>query len=217
MARRFDASYVEHATLPDGTPIVLRLVAPQDKEILRRGFEKWSAQSRYTRFLVPKQRLSDAELAYLCEVDQEHHFALGAVRDPAGRGGEPVGLGIARFIRLPDHAGAPVTAEAAIAVADEVQHQGLGRMLFERLVAAAVERGIEHFRCEVLCSNPGMKQLIERIAPSTKLEVSAGVYSIDFALPQTADERSPMYRLLRAAARGEIEWTEAVRRLWRRG
>ena len=216
MARRFDASYVEHATLRDGTPIVLRLVVAQDKEILRRGFEKWSDESRYTRFLVPKQRLSDAELAYLCDVDQERHFALGAVSDTAGRDGDPVGLGIARFIRLPERAGAPVTAEAAIAVADEVQHQGLGRLLFERLVAAAVERGVEHFRCEVLCSNPGMKQLIERLAPARKLEVSAGVYSIDFALPQTADERSPMYRLLRAAARGEIDWTEAVRRLWRR-
>lgn len=216
MALHFDASYVEHATLRDGTRVVLRLVAPGDQDILRRGFEKWSAQSRYTRFLAPKQRLSDAELRYLCDVDQERHFALGAVRDPAGDGGELEGLGIARFIRLPDREGVPVTAEAAIAVADEVQHQGLGRLLFERLVAAAVERGVEHFRCEVLCSNPGMKQMIERIAPSTELEVSAGVYSIEFALPQAADERSPMYRLLRAAARGEIEWTEAVRRLWRR-
>ena len=215
MERAFTADYVEHATLRDGTPILIRLVTPEDADIVRRGFERWSAESRYTRFLAPKERLTDEELHYLCNVDQERHFALGAVRADGDGAGNPVGLGIARFIRLPDREGEPITAEAAIAVADEVQHQGLGRILFTRLVAAAMERGIERFRCEVLCGNPGMKALIENIAPSRSLEVASGVYSIDFALPQVAEESAPMYRLFRAAARGQIEWTEAVRRMWR--
>ena len=47
---------------PDGHQVVLRLVCPDDKALLRRSFEKWSAESRYTRFLVPKQRLTDDEL-----------------------------------------------------------------------------------------------------------------------------------------------------------
>src|SRR5687768_9068575 len=98
-ARRFSTDYVERCVLRDGTPVLLRLVRADDKEALRRGFEGWSQQSRYARFLAPKQHLSDDELAYLCDVDQETHFALGALRDGDG---EPSGLGIARFIRLPD-------------------------------------------------------------------------------------------------------------------
>lgn len=220
-ARVFTADYVERTTLRDGTPVVLRLVVPEDAELLRRGFERWSAASRYARFFTPKVRLTDDELRYLCDVDQEQHVALGAIREAGDGHGEPVGVGIARFIRLPEVAGEPVTAEAAIAVSDEAQGKGLGRLLLQRLVAAAAERGIEHFRCEVLGTNQTMQRLIADIAPTQTREVASGVMSIDFALPAasaTDAERSvsAMYRFFRAAAEGAIEWTEAVRRFWRR-
>jgi acetyltransferase len=220
-ARVFTADYVERLTLRDGTPVILRLVTPEDKQLLRAGFERWSPQSRYTRFLVPKQRLTDEELRYLCEVDQERHFALGATSVAGDGHGGAVGVGIARFIRLPDVPGEPITAEAAIAVADEAQGKGLGRELFVRLVAAAAERGIERFRCEVLAANSSMKMLIEHVTPVHTTEVGGGVMSIDFPVPHvaTAEERaeSPMYRFFRAAAENAVEWTDAVRKLWRRG
>ncbi len=219
-ARTFTLDYLERVTLRDGTPVLLRLIAPEDKELLRSGFERWSPESRYARFLVPKQRLTDDELAYLTEVDQERHFALGALREGGETDAMPLGLGIARFIRLPDVEGEPVTAEAAIAVADEVQGLGLGRILFQRLVAAAAERGIERFRCEVLGVNHTMKMLLDGIAPEHTTEVSAGVMSIDFPLPGVVPgerpEESALYRLFRAAAENAVEWTAAVRRLWRR-
>jgi GNAT superfamily N-acetyltransferase len=222
--RFFTPDYVERAVLRDGTPVRLRLTAPEDKLLLRRSFERWSPESRYARFLVPKQRLTDHELSYLCDVDQETHFSLGAVREDGDGHGEAVGLGIARFIRLPDRPGEPVTAEAAIAVADEAQGKGLGKLLFLRLAAAAAERGIERFRCEVLCSNASMKELIRAIAPAYSLEVGSGVMTIDFALPALAHDApvsetqdSSLYEFFRAAARGAVDWTEAVRTFWRRG
>src|SRR4051812_14874359 len=168
MSRVFTADYVEHATLRDGTRVLLRLVTPDDKELLKRGFDGWSHASRYARFFVPKQRLTDDELAYLCEVDQESHFALGAVREGDG---EPRGLGIARFIRLADVEDAPVTAEAAIAVSDEMQGKGLGRLLFQRLVDAAGERGIAQFRCEVA----GRGGQLARDTGETEREQGVGV------------------------------------------
>ena len=192
MDRHFTADYVERATLRDGTRVVLRLTMPEDKEILRRGFDHWSPESRYARFLVPKQRLTDDELRYLCDVDQENHFALGAIREDGDGNGDPVGLGIARFIRLPGVE--PPTAEAAVAVADEVHGQGLGRLLLLRLAAAAAERGIELFRCEVLASNTTMKALIDQLAPVRSVEVTSGVLSIDFPLPQVARRRRRVAR-----------------------
>jgi acetyltransferase len=206
--------------LRDGTAVRLRLIAPDDKELLRRGFERWSAESRYARFLVPKQRLSDEELRYLCEVDQETHFALGAIAEAGDGHGEAHGLGIARFICLRDE---PGTAEAAIAVADEAHGKGLGRLLFLRLCAAAAERGVERFRCEVLCSNRSMQRLVDEIAPEHSVAVGGGVTTIDFAIAHVAPNASPttevegpMYRFFRAAAEGAVEWTDAVRRFWRR-
>jgi GNAT superfamily N-acetyltransferase len=217
-ARHFTFDYAEHAELRDGTPVLLRLLRPTDKELLRAGFERLSPESRYARFFAPKTSLSDDELRYLTEVDHEDHVAIGAASEPDGG---QTGLGVARFIRLADH---PETAEAAIAVADGAQRKGLGRLLLLRLVAAARERGIERFRFEVLSSNTGMAALIAEIAPERTVEIAAGALSIEVALPEVeptqaalgAPVGSAIYRLFRAAAANAIEWTEAVRRLWRR-
>jgi len=223
VTRFFTPEYVERVTLRDGTAVLLRLLAPEDKALLLRGFERLSPESRYARFLVPKQRLTHDELAYLCEVDQETHFALGAIAEAGDGHGEPVGLGIARFIVMRTLPGEPVTAEAAIAVADEIQGRGLGRLLFLRLCAAAAERGVEQFACEVLCENHTMQRLIDHIAPDRTISVESGVTSIRFDVtsfapdaPGSTAPAGPMYRFFRAAAENAIEWTEAVRRLWRR-
>jgi acetyltransferase len=199
----FSADYVERATLRDGTHIVLRLTVPEDKELLKRGFERWSAESRYARFLAPKSRLTEDELQYLCDVDQLDHVAIGAIGEEGDGHGEPVGLGIARFIRLPGVE--PPTAEAAVAVADEAHGKGLGRLLFLRLSAAAKERGIERFRCEVLGSNASMQHLIGGLSTERSVEVGSGVMSIDFAVPPVAPDAaespdSPVYDFFRAAA-----------------
>jgi len=216
--RFFSLDYVEHAVLRDGTPVRLRLVRPQDRETLRAGFDRLSPASRYARFLAPKTSLSEDELSYLCEVDHENHVAIGAVRDDDSD--PPIGLGVGRFIRLADR---PDVAEAAIAVADEVQRQGLGRLLLLRLVAAAAERGVTRFRCEVLGTNAGMAALLAEIAPERSMEIGSGVMSIELALPSVPPTQPPteaplhsaMYRLFRAAAQNAVEWTETVRKLWR--
>jgi RimJ/RimL family protein N-acetyltransferase len=225
--RFFSLDYVERHTLRDGTPICIRLLRAEDKALLRDGFDQLSPESRYARFLSPKAALSEDELRYLCEIDQEQHFAIGALRDlgdgSPGSGAAaalPVGLGVARFIRLPDP---PDTAEAAITVVDQAQRQGLGTLLFLRLVAAAAERGIQRFRCEVLVGNAGMAALIEQIDPARTIEMGQGVMSIELALPSITPTQPPtedtlqssMYRLFRAAAQNAVEWTEAVRKLWR--
>ncbi len=218
MAERFfTADYVERATLRDGTRVVLRLICPDDKVLLRREFERWSNESRYSRFHGAKTKLTDDELEYLTNVDHETHFAIGAVGEAGDGHGEAVGLGIARFIRLPDELGEPVTAEAAISVADHAQGKGLGRLLFMRLVAAAAERGIERFRCEVLGSNQSMAQLIDAIAPEHHTEVESGVMEIDFALPNVQPNLEPtqapeggLYRLFRAVAEGAVQLARRV-------
>lgn len=218
--RHFTADYVERCTLRDGTPVVLRLLTPEDKPLLEAGFARLSPESRYTRFLAPKTTLTHDELRYLTEIDQENHFALGAVREDGDGHGDPVGLGIARFIRLAD----PRVAEAAVTVVDDMQGRGLGRLLLMRLCAAAAERGIERFRCEVLGSNTSMRTLLEAVSPVRSVEIDSGVMTIDMALPNVPPTipiegptpEGPMYRLFRAAAENAVEWTEAVRRLWRR-
>jgi GNAT superfamily N-acetyltransferase len=220
--RFFDLAYEERTKLKDGTPILLRLIRPEDKALLRSGFERLSAESRYTRFFAPKLTLSDDELEYLCDIDHEKHFAIGAARERED--GTLEGLGVARFI-VAERALGDGVAEAAVTVADHAQGRGLGRLLFQRLCAAANERGITKFRCEVLGTNAGMKHLLDAIAPDRQIEVSQGVMSFDIVVPQVSptetiagpSPESGMYRLFRAAAENTVDWTEAIRKLWGRG
>jgi len=222
--RYFTADYVERAVLRDGSAVRLRLVAPDDRELLRRSFERWSPSSRYARFLAPKDALTDAELTYLCDVDQETHVALAAVLEAGDGAGEPVGAGIARFIRLPFQLGEPATAEAAIAVADEAHGKGLGTLLLLRLCAAAAERDVEQFRCEVLADNQSMRALIAAVAPDHSSMTADGVATIDFAVTAvepdaplgTTRPAGDLFAFFRAAAENVVDWTDAVRRFWRR-
>jgi len=192
------------------------MIRPDDKDRLRAGFQRMSPESRYLRFFGPKQDLSEAELRYLTEIDGLDHVAIGAARlQPDGREGD--GLGVARFIRFPAE---PDTAEAAIAVLDEVQGLGLGTILFMRLIAAAAERGVARFRCDVLGDNSAMVELIRSFAPDRTVHVSAGVVSIEFGLPNVAPHdvvaeaprQSPLFRFFRLFAEGALEWRELVAR-----
>jgi GNAT superfamily N-acetyltransferase len=218
-AHFFDDGYEEHAHLRDGAEVLLRPVRPSDKQLLREGFDKLSPESRYLRFFAPKHELSDDELRYLTEVDGERHFAIGALR--CGADGVEEGLGVARFVQLEQEPGA---AEAAIAVLDEMQGKGLGSLLFQRLVAAAAERGISRFRCEVLGSNQSMQDFMRAQAPDATLRWDHGVAIIELPLPTLEPahdygqppRESGLYQLLSALARGALEWGDAMARLrWR--
>jgi hypothetical protein len=67
-----------------------------DKELLLRGFERLSDESRYQRFLAPLPKLSEAMLQGLIDVDHHDHEAIVAL-DESGEG-----IGVARYVRNPD-------------------------------------------------------------------------------------------------------------------
>jgi GNAT superfamily N-acetyltransferase len=210
----FSTDYREEALLRDGTVVRLRLLQPSDRPHIAAGFDRLSPQARYQRFLVAKPSLTAEELRYLTEIDQVRHVAIVAI---TGEIGAEVGLGVARFICLPE---APTLAEAAITVADEAQRKGLGSLLFMRLVAAASERGVERFRCEVLCANAGMHELIHAVAAEHTSEVHSGVVTMEFALPNVSvaaraeppPRGNPMYRMFQLIAGGVVDWTAGFAR-----
>ncbi|HUB07669.1 MAG TPA: GNAT family N-acetyltransferase [Myxococcales bacterium] len=201
----FDERYREHARLADGRDVRLRMIKPEDKPLFVEALKRLSPASRYARFLSAKSSLSQGELRYLTELDGRDHFALGAL---TGLGRERRGLGVARFVRLHDE---PDVADAAIVVTDDAQGQGLGRLLFLRLVAAARERGVDRFRCDVLAENDRMRALLHEIAPAARdqpdgVAVTVDVPLLDVAVdaPSIPGVRGPLYRLFSLAATGVL-------------
>ncbi|MCA9649911.1 MAG: GNAT family N-acetyltransferase [Myxococcales bacterium] len=207
--RAFGPDYVEDLELRDGTRVRLRPIRPTDKARLVDGLHRLSPHSRYLRFFTDKERLTEAELRYLTEVDGESHFAIGASRlDEHGHEGE--GLGIGRFVRL---AHEPRVAEPALAVVDDAQGLGLGRLLMLRLIAAATERGIETFRCDFLAINSSMQELLREVSDEVRFESDGPVVTAEFPLPVVrADEPmeraplvGPLFRWLKLVAEQAVE------------
>ena len=200
-ARRYTALWSEDARLDDGTNVHLRAVSADDKPRFREAFSRLSRPSRYQRFFAEKDALSDADLRYLTELDGEQHFAIGAL-DEHG-----MGLGVARFIRLPAE---PTVAEAAVTVVDDRQGCGLGRLLCTRLAAAAHERGVLRFRCEVLAANDKMQSLLRSLSVDAAVTApDEGVVTIELPIGEAAvaavpQDDGPLYRLLALAAEGLI-------------
>jgi GNAT superfamily N-acetyltransferase len=175
------------------------MVRPEDAALLREGFVRLSPRSRFQRFLSAKPRLSAEELRYLTDVDGERHVAIGAVTwSPGGR---EKGLGVARFFR---QAHTPEVAEVAITVVDDAQGKGLGRLLMDRLVEAARERGVERFELRVLAGNVPMTKLVQTLAPC---EPEQDEDALCFSVPLGAPVRggSELLRsLLALAAQGAL-------------
>lgn len=171
--------------LRDGTSVRLRLMDERDRERLRVGFDHLSAESRYRRFFTPVPRLTEGMLRRLTETDGHDHIAIGAER-----GGFVIGvregLGVARFFRSKDQ---PDSAEFAIAVIDEMQGKGLGRLLMQALCWVAREHGVRRLRGHVLPANSAMKNLILDIDPDADLHVEDGLEIFDIAVPEIDLER----------------------------
>lgn len=147
--------------LRDGSRARIRPVRPEDKMRIQCGMKLLSAESRYLRFFNDASELSPELLQYLTEVDQTDHVAWIAVNPSLP--GEP-GMGIARFIRLPDE---PHTAEIALTVVDKFQGLGLGAALLNILLVRAEQLNIRTLRAVVLPDNYRVTRWMRRLGANS--------------------------------------------------
>jgi GNAT superfamily N-acetyltransferase len=115
----------------------------------------------------------------LIETDDRDHVAVGAERGGFAIGTRE-GLGVARFIRLADQ---PDTAEMAVAVIDDLQGRGLGRLLVQVLCGVARDRGVRRFRALVLPDNLAMQELIHELDPAAEIGSEDGVRTFTLLVP----------------------------------
>jgi len=168
-------------TTPGGASLHVRPIGPDDRERLAAAFEALSERSRQRRFLVPKPRLSSAELTYLTEVDHRTHEALVAV-DPAT---DRI-VGVARYASAADATG---VAEVAVVVADEWQRRGIGTRLLLDLRERAVENGVARLVATTLHENRAARVVLRRTGFRTR-QMGGGMVDLVLEL-DAAEERAP--------------------------
>jgi RimJ/RimL family protein N-acetyltransferase len=112
-----------------------------------------SARSRYLRFFAPVQELTDSMLTALTEADHGRRFAWVAL---ACEGDHEALVGVARYVRQAD----PRTAEVALTVIDPYQGRGIGHLLLDALVLAALQAGVTRFEGEALVENTAIRAVL---------------------------------------------------------
>jgi protein lysine acetyltransferase len=156
--------------LPDGAPVLIRPIRPDDKGMLADGLRRLSPESAQRRFLTPKRSFSRTELSYLTEVDGRDHVAL--VVEPFGAAERRL-IAVARFVRLQDD---PEAADVAFTVADEWQNRGLGSLLGELIAAEARRNGIRRFTATMASDNVPAHRLMAKLTQNLERQhVGGGV------------------------------------------
>jgi RimJ/RimL family protein N-acetyltransferase len=156
--------------LPDGAPVLIRPIRPDDKGMLADGLRRLSPESAQRRFLTPKRSFSRTELRYLTEVDGRDHVAL--VVEPFGPAERRL-IAVARFVRLQDD---PEAADVAFTVADEWQNRGLGSLLGELIADEARRLGIRRFTATMASDNRPAHRLMAKLTQNLERQhVGGGV------------------------------------------
>jgi GNAT superfamily N-acetyltransferase len=140
--------------------ITVRPLRGGETEVVQAVFDRLGPRSRVLRFGGAKNVLTSAELELLARVDGDHHVLV------AWLDGEPVG--IARLVRDGS------VADVAFAVADELQGNGVGTVLSQRLAEDARAAGIETLRATLSAENGASLALLKRMTDGLKVQYAAG-------------------------------------------
>jgi GNAT superfamily N-acetyltransferase len=174
----------DEVLLRDGTRLTVRPIRPVDADALVALHARLSADTIYRRCFGVRPHLSPGEVDRFTRVDGRARFALVALR-----GADLVA--VARYEGRPGER----TAEIAAVVDDALQHQGIGRMLLERLVDVACEAGLETLAADVLAGNAAMLGLLRSLGPPVRAETDGETVTVflrltDVALPPGRRDRA---------------------------
>jgi len=158
----------------EGLEVLVRPLEPADAHHLVDLFNHMGPESRYLRFNLalrdPDPDLVWLEAKRLAQIDPERDGAWLAFCDLPTQTGAAVGG--ARYMRLDED-----TAEASLAVRDDMQNKGIGGELLLFLIEQARLAGVRKLVATVQRSNRALWQLIKR--PGLKITYESEGSSTD--------------------------------------
>ncbi|MCP9948987.1 GNAT family N-acetyltransferase [Actinomadura madurae] len=161
--------------MTDGTQVEIRLLGEADQDAVRELHRGLSEESLYLRFFGLNRAMAGEVAARVCRPDGEDHAALGAwLRGDL--------IGVAEY----EPTDVPGEAEVAMAVADRMQHRGVGTLLLEHLGSLARASGVVAFRADTLSQNASMLRVFADAGMPARREISESV--VELTIPLISDD-----------------------------
>ncbi len=180
-------------TIQTGRRVLIRPIKPTDETLLQEYFYSHSEETVYNRYFRPLRAMPHDRAQGLVNVDYDRHMAIVAT---IGRIGQEKLVGVARYAYDEGHD----RVEIALTVRDEMQGQGLGKLLQYHLARYARAMGYKGVTALTLDSNQSLLSLFGKLGPYRKQREDAGIYrlSIDF------DELSPEAEIISRPPESEV-------------
>lgn len=201
-----DIPEVIRVILKDGHTFKVRPIGSDDRERLKKFFYRLSPQSRYLRFGYTKEHITEQELAHFTELQPPDTYAYVGL---SGEGGAESIRAVGRWFLEPDKK----SAEIAFAVEDNIQTQGIGTALLEKLAEAAARYKIKKFVAHVLPENTRMLSLFEESGFLLTKRINEGRYEIIFDLEEQeefAKRQERREHIARSAGMRRIVYPKSV-------
>jgi acetyltransferase len=139
---------------PIGSGVHIRRIRRSDTAALETFYAGLSGESRRTRFFSVAGHPSHDQSVSFCAPDHDHREGFVAVAATTDGSGERI---VGHLCMEP--AGGHV-AEVAVAVADDLQHQGIGRRLLDAGVSWALAEGITTLTASAFIGNAPIHHLL---------------------------------------------------------
>ena len=173
--------------LRDGSSVHVRPVRATDALAVRAFFEHLSPESISLRFFSSFPDL-DRAVRWATEIDDQHRYGLVAT------GADDRVVAHAGWETEPDQ---PERAEVAFAIAEAMQHNGLGTILLGQLIEAAAQAGVAVLSAEVLPQNHRMLHVFRDSGFPLTIRTLPGVILVE--LPTSLSPGAGALRTPRAA------------------
>jgi RimJ/RimL family protein N-acetyltransferase len=172
VSAEYPIELVDYVTLPDQRRLRIRPLRRCEEGPIRDLYAHLSPASRYLRFFSPMPELPASVMRMLACVDYQRTLALVAEHED---GATPEPIGLASYGALDDG-----TAELALVVRDEWQHQHVGTELATRLLRAAEDRGFHRFIVHALSENVSIRNLLKDVGVVQSSKRHGNVFEIEF-------------------------------------
>jgi acetyltransferase len=144
-------------TVPRLGDALIRPVRPEDAPALVQLFKRLAPEDVRMRFFAPLAELPPRQLARATQVDYDREMAF-VLEAPAGAAPAEI-LSVVRLAADPDNR----QAEFAALVRSDLKGRGIGRLMMDRLVDYARQRGIGEIYGDIIEDNRPMRTLAKSL------------------------------------------------------